>query len=181
MSSKTKTWVCASVTAASLLFLSTLITRDVIGRVAAQVSDGPADTPLQSQQALNLKLYRTFMRTQNDQLTLNNIFQSAFDTTTVSCPKTASKGCTLGIRVSCRFDNNSGFETINVVITGAGQPPDPDSSIDVDSLPQGNPEARTFEWMQRSVPASSTETVDVQMQGTGQAADRTEVIDVYTN
>lgn len=177
MSNRTTAWVSAGVTA-SLCFLGMLITRDVIGRGVTHEAEG---VPLQTEQALNLKPYRTFIRTQNDLLTLTVDPQQAFLSTSVTCPSTATKGCTLKVAVSGRFGGvSSQCDTETLTIAGGGQPPDPDSSISVDCSSQ-NPEVRTFQWMQRSVPAASTESVTVQFTGSGQAYDRTEVIDVYTN
>jgi hypothetical protein len=139
----------------------------------------------QSQQAVGLKLFQTSINTQNDLLPLiSNVFEQAFLPTAVHCPMIATNGCTLRIDVSCVFED-TGYppsETINVSVTGASLPPvDPDASVSVDGVPQINFDARSFQWVQRSVPAGATATVSVQVEGNGSAFDRTETIDVFRN
>jgi hypothetical protein len=49
----------------------------------------------QEEQALNLTLLKTSIQTQSDDLTINNNGVQAFPNITLTCPKTATKGCTL--------------------------------------------------------------------------------------
>jgi hypothetical protein len=102
----------------------------------------------------------------------------------MTCPATAPKGCTLKIEISAAFlDLNTGnavFVTV-IVSDGSGLPGiDPDASIT--TCESCGEDTRTFQWMQRSVPAGTKATVTVQFAAqSGQALDRTEAIELFKN
>jgi len=79
---------------------------------------------------------------------------------------------------------NSGSETINVTVTGASLPPvDPAAAVPIDGVVPQNPnwDARTFHWMQRSVPAGAKVTVNIGVEGSIAAYYRTETIELFKN
>jgi hypothetical protein len=135
-------------------------------------------------QASNLKLLRTIIRTQNDGFFLTSAGTQAFLPTTGTCPPSATDGCTLRIEVSAEFEQ-MGQEgaLVTVTVSGSHLPPlDPDPSVLFCS--QCSQDSRTFQWMQRKVPAGTQATVSVEFsqgQNQGAASDRTEVIDLFEN
>lgn len=168
MIAKTKSWVCITF-AVAVAFV--------------------ALTPCANaqEQALGLTLLKTSIRTEVDTIDLiTNEFQPAFPPTKETCPTTATKGCTLRIEVSCIFVDTwaSGSETINVTVTGAGLPSvDPAAAIPIDGAVTQNDQwdAHTFHWMQRSVPAGATVTVNIGVEGAGSAGDRAETVELLKN
>jgi hypothetical protein len=141
-----------------------------------------------SQQSLNLTPLKTSIRTQKDQVNLGNSPVQIFVNTKMTCPTTATKGCTLGMGVVAivSVDSNGGEVAVNVAVSGAKMPSiDPDSSIQVDGL-YGKAMASTFSWMQRQVPTGATVTVNVQAEVTGNSSsgtayDRTETVTLFKN
>lgn len=77
------------------------------------------------QQALNLTLLTTSMQTADDTLALTNTYAHVFGTLDVTCPSTATNGCTIEIQVSSQFAYASGAnpDTINIGVSGATLPP----------------------------------------------------------
>ena len=140
------------------------------------------------QQALNLTLLTTSMQTADDTLALTNTYAHVFGTLDVTCPSTATNGCTIEIQVSSQFAYASGAnpDTINIGVSGATLPPlAPDYAVVVDSIAScGNNctwNAFGFQWMQRSVPAGETVTVSVKMRGSSSVGNRTETVQVFGN
>ncbi len=137
------------------------------------------------QRALGLTLLKTFMRTQNNSFPLQSSGTQAFLPTVVACPTTALNGCTLRIEVSGTFENVTFNEPVYIIVSdGPGLPGlDPDASIST-CFSCGGMDSRTFQWMQRSVPAGTKATVTVQFaqpESTGEALDRIETIELFKN
>jgi hypothetical protein len=170
MSTRTRSWAAVSVAAAMSV---------------ASIFSAPSASA--QQQALGLTLLRTFIRTQNNQFLLQpSSFTQAFLPTTATCPTTATRGCTLRIEVSGTFDATvyPGSVTAEVTITGGSGLPgvDPDGQVEVMGTPSNGYEARSFQWMQRSIPAGIRVTVSVLFEGGGvYALDRTETIQLLRN
>jgi hypothetical protein len=163
-----KTRICAAV-AMAVVFFATL------------------NANAQSQQAHGITLLGSSIETQSDSLTLiSEVFLEAFPSFDVPCPKTATKGCTLRIDVSAVFQDTlaSGAENVMVTVTGANLPPvDPSPVIPIDGVaPESQSfDARSFRWMQRSVPAGATVTVTVGAEGGGSLYYRTATVDLFKN
>jgi hypothetical protein len=137
------------------------------------------------EQALNLALLKTFIRTQNDVLNLyiNNPVQ-AFLPTAVDCPTTAKRGCTLEIKVDGQFAGND-IQVAVAVSDGSGLPGiDPAASIVVCGA-GCNSDTEPFQWMQRGIPAGTKATVTVEFENkynsSSQASNRTETIQLFKN
>jgi hypothetical protein len=142
-------------------------------------------SPLSAQQALNLTPYRTHIRTENTALSLSSTFVNAFAGTTVTCPSTATNGCTLRIIFSGRYSGATGYDAgyAQATVTGTGSPVDPNPSLPLfPSIPY-YPVVATHQWMRRGVPAGASQVVNVQLEAstTGTANDRTLTVEVYTN
>jgi hypothetical protein len=145
------------------------------------------------EQALNLTLLKTFIRTRNDSFNLSNSGTQAFLPTAVYCPTTAPKGCTLKIEVSGTFEEIVGGDQVSITVTvsGSGLPgvdPDatietcPDSIADTQDTGCAATDTRTFQWMQRSVPAGTKAIVKVQFAASGGVAlDRSETTELFKN
>lgn len=140
-----------------------------------------------SEDALNLTLLRTYIRTQNDTLSINNNPVQAFLPTVVTCPTTVPNGCTLRIEVSSVFQNVSSINTgvsVELIVTGSNLPGvDPDATLQ--ACPDCGDDMRTFQWMQRDVPSGTQVTVNVEfylpLNIGGQAVDRTETVELFRN
>jgi hypothetical protein len=145
----------------------------------------------QQEQALNLTLLKTSIRTQSDDLTITNNPVQAFPNTTVTCPKTATKGCTLAIDVASMLycDSLANADNATVTVTGASLPPvDPGASISMDGIYYGNYQWAVFDfrWMQRAVPAGAQVKVNIQFVSggtadSGEAGSRTETVELFKN
>lgn len=143
--------------------------------------------PLAPQVAGNLRLSRTWIRTRDDGLAIGTALTAAFASTSVTCPSTATKGCTIRVTVSSQFwaIGAGNVARMNLSISGAGAAVDPAALVNVDSTTTvGLASVRTFQWMKRNIPAGSAETVNIQFQvsaGTASAGFRTATIDLYLN
>jgi hypothetical protein len=140
----------------------------------------------QRQQSLNLTLLTTSIQTQHDVLTLQKQPVQVFPVLPVTCPATATNGCTLliGISISASYTAQSGgfSQMLGASVTGAVLPPiDPAQLVNLDSIPiEKYRSAWGFEWMQRDVPAGASVAVRVQAGGaSGTAGNRTETVQVY--
>jgi hypothetical protein len=139
------------------------------------------------EQALSLTLLKTSLRTQNNPVTLSTTAQQVFLPTVVTCPVIPKNACTLKIEVSGAFVGVQTDETLYLTVTviGTNLPAiNPDATIP--TCPTCNPnDTRTFQWMQRNVPAGTKATVTIQFStsanyGTA-VLDRTESIELFKN
>lgn len=136
------------------------------------------------EQALNLTLLKTFIRRQNNTLSLTQNEMPAFLPTAVDCPTTAKRGCTLEIQIAGQFGGN--LIQITVAVNGGlGMPGiDPSASIIVCGF-GCNPDTEPFQWMQRGIPAGTKATVTVEFEdnynSSSQAYNRTETIQFFKN
>ncbi len=137
------------------------------------------------EQAFNLTLLKTFVRTENNTLNLSQSGTQAFLPTTVNCPTTAKKGCVLKIEVSSEFSNmNQNGASITVTVSDGSGLPGIDPNASIPSCNECGADNRTFQWMQRSLPARTKATVKVefsQIDNQGQASNRTETIELFKN
>jgi len=150
-----------------------------------------AATPIacaQQEQALNLTLLKTSIRTQNDGITLTNNPVQVLPNTTVACPTTAKKGCTLTIDIGSQasyIGTGGNPDTAIVTVSGAKLPPvDPYSTVTMDMIDYGGGEPTvpfSARWMQRGVRAGAHVTVNVQMSGNGVASSLIETVSVFEN
>jgi hypothetical protein len=168
----------------------TLIAASFAAAVSLMSAFAPSASA-QQEQALNLTLLKTSIRTQSDDLTITNNPVQAFPNTTVTCPKTATKGCTLAIEVASMlyWDSSANEDTATLTVTGASLPRvDPAASIAMDGIYYGNYQwaAFDFRWMQRAVPAGAQVTVNIQFVSggtadSGEASSRTETVELFKN
>jgi hypothetical protein len=103
------------------------------------------------EQALNLTLLKTFIRTQNDSFNLMADGTEAFLPTKVRCPASANKGCTLKIEISGTFTGISGYSNnamITVMVSDGSGLPGIDPAPSITTCPNcGVDDTRTFQWM----------------------------------
>ena len=181
--------LCSIASSVPALFLWIGLSKGSARAQAEEGQPGSADvaTPEAPQAASNLRLYRTTIRTQNDLLPLTTTLTAAFTSTSLTCPTTATAGCTIKVAISSQFwaIGAGDVARMNVTIAGAGAAVDPASLVNVDSTTTGSfASVRTFQWMKRSIPKGSAETVTIQFQtsgGTANAGFRTAAIDLYQN
>ena len=155
-------------------------------------SDGPGEpdafSALAEQNALNLKVFRTAITTLDNSLPLTTTATNAFTPLALTCPARPAAGCTIAVIVSSQFSNlDPGTAAqVNVTIVGTGGPVLPTTLVNVDSnsSPAPTSSAHTFQWIKKDIPAGSAQTVNVQFQVNGGAANagfRSRTVVLYKN
>ena len=144
-----------------------------------------------AQNVSNTMPYQSFMRTANTNLTVSTTLVSGFNSTTVTCPKTHTAGCTIRVQVSTQFSMGccmQGNFRIKLSIPGSGSIW-PNSLVNVGMMgggmmAYGDMFAHTFQWMKSGIPAGATQTVSIQFQtdaGSGTAGYRSAMVDLCLN
>lgn len=141
----------------------------------------------QEVEALDLKLHKTYIKTQNTTLNVTADFFKAFTDTTVTCPENK---CVIKVDVSSQVFNLKQEELTSVSMTVSVDNNknivNPNSNVGVDTNPAPAPRtkasARTFAWMVKDLDKGN-HTVSVSFgtnSGASQAGFRTLTIAVYT-
>lgn len=134
---------------------------------AQPVQSGP-ENPAQLTEALDastaeLRQPRTLLRAKSDLLVLNRNIVAAFPDTAITCPLTATNGCTARVTLSSQFWSISKGATVYAQvsidsITGMS----PQSTIGMDSTTvRPIASTSTFQWLKQGIPAGATQTVTV--------------------
>jgi len=136
------------------------------------------------EQALNLTLLKTFIRTQNNTLSLTQNEMPAFLPTAVDCPTTAKRGCTLEIEIAGQFAGN--LIQITVAVSDGLSLPGIDPAAIIVVCGAGcNSDTEPFQWMQRGIPAGTKTTVTVDLadnyNSSSLVSNRTETIQLFKN
>ena len=142
--------------------------------------------------ASNVTAYRTTIKTRTDQLNLSTTPVAGFTATTMTCPATATNGCTLRVHFDVQaavvfLGVGADAVAANVSITGSGDAVDPQSQVTINDDPasvNGGFLTNSFAWMKRGITAGSNETVNVNFNNQGGASFislRTLTIELYTN
>jgi len=141
------------------------------------------DASTHADEAGNLILRKTYLKTQNGTSTVLGVFADAFTPTTVSCPDDIGD-CTIRVEVSSLFEQlePGSVAVMRVRVGGIGAAPT--STVEVDSMSSGTlGNVRTFTWIRTGVaPGSHIVDVDFAMSGYGApaiAGPRTLTIEVY--
>jgi hypothetical protein len=133
-----------------------------------------------------LILWKSVIDTENDGLGLTTASTSAFHPISLACPSTHTAGCTIKVEVSSQFWNvpSSSVAQVSVSVTG-GLGVNPASVVNVDSTTTGGlATVHTFQWMIGSVPAGTSQTVNISFDvssGTAEAGYRTATIQIFLN
>jgi hypothetical protein len=145
-----------------------------------------------AQNVSNMSSYQAFMKTANTNLTVGTTLVAGFVPTTVTCPATHAKGCSIRVQVSTQFSMSccmQGNFRIKLTIPGTGSQIWPNSLVNVGMMGggmmgYGDVFAHTFHFMKTGIPAGASQTVSVQFQtdsGSGTAGYRMASIDCLLN
>jgi hypothetical protein len=144
---------------------------------------GAVDATTVADEASNLTLRRTYLKTQSQTVVLPATFTDAFTLTTVACPEDTVASCTVRVEVSIAFEEiePGAVAAMRARVDGLTASP---GIVELDSMSAGTlGNVRTFSWIRTGVaPGSHTVDVEFGMAGTGAAAiagPRTLTIDVY--
>lgn len=120
--------------------------------------------------AQNLRLEKTFIKTENTGLILSTSPVAGFTQTTVNCPERGT--CTIRVELSTQFSGiqNPNVAAVTLLIDGAQTDVQPFAAVGLDSTSiGGGSNARTFSWMKTGLPRGP-HTIDVFFFTTGGTA-----------
>jgi hypothetical protein len=138
------------------------------------------------QSALSLTAYRTYIKTNNTSLYTNSNNQAGWSATSVSCPSTATNGCTISVHVDATCEApNTGY--VEAILSSTGGTINPVAGVELNDFgsSQGYFTANAFTWMITGVSANTAPSITVYFtsgsSGYGAVGAHTLSVTVYTN
>jgi hypothetical protein len=149
-----------------LMFSLTAMAQSEPGEELAQPVLSKQETAVRLTEALDastaeLRQARTLLRSQSDLLALNRDKIAGFPDTIITCPLTATNGCTVRVSLSSQFWSISKGATVYAQVSIDGNTGmSPQSTIGMDSNTV-KPYASTssFQWVKQGIPAGATQTL----------------------